>query len=258
MEASSAVISSPVPVNKDSHSKDSHFDIITSLLVLMASFSLALVVLWAASRIAQRPEMFEHLPDWMRTGYAKLFAVLGSTGVVAVAIKTFQRRVSANYLIWIVALAILWMSTTLGVAQMLKPIPTPAPAPAPKAEVAPPYRPTLHQEDTEGHPYVAYYDAPGNCVGAIQDATHVCNFVQTRVKIGASNDPFSHWEMRLNTKGAPYDVLCKAGDHELNESPTPNNEAQGRTNDQNWSSCTGWINAGLDTVHMTVKYQMLW
>jgi hypothetical protein len=258
MDTASVVISSPVPGNSKSLGEDSHFDIITSLLVLMASFSLALALLWAASRISHNPEMFEHLPEWLKTGYAKLFALLGSSGVVTVAIKTFQKRVSANYLIWIVTLAVLWLSTTLGVAQMLKSPVMPVQPPAVMAEVVPPYKPTLHKEDAEGHPYIAYYDAPGNCVGAIQDATRVCNFVQTRVKIGESNDPFSHWELRVKTPGAPYDVSCKAGNHELNESPTANNEAPGRTYDNNWSSCTGWINGGADTAHMTVKYQMLW
>jgi hypothetical protein len=60
--------------------------------------------------------------------------------------------------------------------------------------------------------------------------------------------------MRLTTDGPPYDVLCQTGGYELNEVV---GDQKGRPGGD-VAICSGWINQGADTVHMTVKYQKLW
>src|SRR5713226_6500935 len=60
----------------------SDFGFINSLLVVLVSLGLTVVLLWIVSRLLGQ-SWFEHLPDWLQSGYTKALTGLFSGGSLA-------------------------------------------------------------------------------------------------------------------------------------------------------------------------------
>jgi hypothetical protein len=157
-----------------------------------------------ASRIANNPILFESLPNWFTGGYAKLFGVLGSGSTLAAAVRSFQKRAGINFLIWIVALNLLWLPTTVGLSQFLKKPSVVEPSSQKSADVPPPYKKTWHKQNEQNQDYVATMRAPGSCENFANSNTEYCHWMKSAQPFGG-DDYWDHWEMRLVAPGPPYE-----------------------------------------------------
>jgi hypothetical protein len=114
-----------------------------------------------------------------------------------------------------------------------------------------------HTEDKDGVPYKIVWRMDPACKNTARlDGTHHCDFSRPHVHIGASNDPFDHWNISVDAPGPVHDVQCKKGDHQLYQDKTDTNtigEIEGKT-----GRCQGWINGGDDEVTITAPYKERW
>jgi hypothetical protein len=243
---------------KDKKTKQSHFDLLTSILVLMASLGLALFFLWAASRFAG-VDTFEHLPDWLKNGYGTLFTTLISGGsLLTVLIKNIRSGLGANYLIWIVVLAALFCIFIVGLSKAVKqpnkPSPTPDRAPTPAVVTE---KKSWHATNDKNQFNSVDWGYAGNCEKFVRDPDHLCEFKPIGRKIGDDKTYYDHFLLRFRPpEHTPTEVSCTLGSHQLNEDDLPGIHL-GKVEGE-WAVCSGWINGGMDTVKMTVKYQTFW
>lgn len=108
-------------------------DILDVVFILSAALFLVLVVLWLASEIAG-VEMFKTLPGWMsevfKSGKAAI-AALGVSGAVQLLRTRLNRGTNPQYFGWILAVFVVIIASTMGLAKMM-----PAPPPPAKAATA--------------------------------------------------------------------------------------------------------------------------